>query len=390
MKNPMITFYPVGNGAMTLIEVNGSPKRVILYDIYIKKAADDETVHDIYDVAKDMRGRLPTDGEGRPYVDLFIHSHADDDHIAGLRSHFHLGAPSDWKKPKDDEDPKIIINEIWTSSWYRKIYSESNPLSDDAKAMNAEIRRRIKASSSSDGERVHVLGADHEDATKDSSFRYKLKDVVNLFSNKVSATILGPIEKFESEEEDAVDADSYNGKNRGSLVIRFEVKSSDGNASAKLLMGDDTEVAVWEQMNRIYASDLLEYDILLAPHHGSWKSLSRGHASDKESKVVQGARAALSQKNQGGYIVISANSLDNEGDDERKKGRERAVKEYESIVGSSHVKWTDKVPYGKTCPQPIEFEVFNGGGVIPGVIKADNRSSAANAATAGTTYAHGD
>lgn len=389
MNKPKITFYPVGNGSMTLVEIFSTPKRVVLFDMNIKDAADDGSDKETFDVASDLRKRLPKDSDGRPYVDIFIHSHADDDHILGLRKHFHLGDVSEWQKPSENDEAMILIHEIWTSSWYRKIYSNSNPLKEDAKALHKEIRRRIKLVNDDNGNRVRVLGADHEDDTKDSGFRYEIGKDVALFNGKVVARVLGPIAKFESEEEGKGNEGNYEEKNRGSIVLQFTVNSNDGKTSAKILMGDDTEVAVWEQMEQQFDASELSYDVLLAPHHCSWKSLSRGHAEDNDSTVVAGAKKALAHKNEGAYVVISALSLENENDIKRKKGRERASDEYKAIVGTSHVLWTDDVPKGKKCPQPIEFEVPNLGGVIRNSILADNLSSSANAATVGTTYPHG-
>ena len=390
MNKPKISFYPVGNGSMTLIEIFTDPKRVILFDMNIKDAADDDSDTETFDVAGDLRKRLPKDLEGRPYVDLFIHSHADDDHILGVRKHFHLGKVSDWQKPEENEDPMILIHEIWTSSWYRKIYSkENNTLDEDAKALHKEIRRRIDTGKEEDGNRVRVLGSDHEDDSKDSRFRYKIGKEISLFSSRVVARVLGPIAKFKSEEDGEVDSGNYEDKNRGSIVLQLTIKSNDGGNSARILMGDDTEVAVWEQMEKKFAGSDLKYDVLLAPHHCSWKSLSRGHAEDKDSTIVIDAKKALSHKNAGAYIVISALSLENESNKKRKIGRERAFEEYKSIVNALHVLWTDDVPKGKKCPQPIEFEVSNIGGVIRKSILADNHSSSANAATVGTTYPHG-
>lgn len=389
MNKPKITFYPVGNGSMTLIEIFSNPKRVILFDMNIKDAADDDSDKETFDVASDLRKRLPEDLEGRPYVDVFIHSHADDDHILGVRKHFHLAEAAEWQEPAENDDPMILIHEIWTSSWYRKIYSDSNPLDVDAKALHKEIRRRINAAKDDDGNRVRVLGVDHEDYTKDSDFRYEIGKDVSLFNGKIVARVLGPIAKFESEEDGEEDEGNYEQKNRGSIVLQITIKSNDGRNSAKILMGDDTEVAVWEQMEKQFAESDLKYDVLLAPHHCSWKSLSRGHAEDNDSTVVAGAKKALSHKNEGAYVVISALSLENENDKKRKKGRERASKEYRTIAGATHVLWTDDVPKGKKCAQPVEFEVPNLGGVIRSSILSDNLSSSANAATVGATYPHG-
>lgn len=65
MNKPKVTFYPVGNGCMTLIEIFSTPKRVVLFDMNIKDAADDDSEKETFDVASDFRTRLPKDSEGR-------------------------------------------------------------------------------------------------------------------------------------------------------------------------------------------------------------------------------------------------------------------------------------------------------------------------------------
>ena len=103
-----ITFFPVSNGDMTLLKLDNGQN--ILIDMNIRAAADDED-DETPNVAKDLRGRIDRDDDGRLYVDAFLLSHPHSDHISGLRNHFHLGPPKDWKK-KDD---KILIREMWSS-----------------------------------------------------------------------------------------------------------------------------------------------------------------------------------------------------------------------------------------------------------------------------------
>ena len=88
-----ITFFPVGNGDMTLISLGDSAGTTILIDCNIRAAADDPK-DPTRDVAADLRQRLKTDKKGRPYVDVFLSTHPDKDHMTGLRKHFYLGAPA--------------------------------------------------------------------------------------------------------------------------------------------------------------------------------------------------------------------------------------------------------------------------------------------------------
>jgi hypothetical protein len=93
-----ISFFVVGNGDMTLIELESGRK--ILIDINIRGAADDPD-DDTPDVAKELRDRLTRDVQGRLYVDAFLLSHPDQDHCRRLQNHFHLGPPTEWSKDDD-------------------------------------------------------------------------------------------------------------------------------------------------------------------------------------------------------------------------------------------------------------------------------------------------
>ena len=134
-----ISFFPVGNGDMMLIQLESG--RNILIDVSIRGAADDSE-DPTPDVAKMLRERLTRDGKGRPFVDAFLLSHPDQDHCTGLRKHFHLGSPADWSKAAD----KIFIRELWSCPMvFRRASRRKNyVLCDDAEAFNAEARRRVQ------------------------------------------------------------------------------------------------------------------------------------------------------------------------------------------------------------------------------------------------------
>src|SRR5436189_4113545 len=100
-----ITFFPVGNGDMTLLRLESG--RTLLIDCRIRAAADDPD-DDTRDVAADLRERLDRDGQNRLFVDAFLQTHPDADHCTGLRNHFHLGPPADY----NTKDDKIFIREL--------------------------------------------------------------------------------------------------------------------------------------------------------------------------------------------------------------------------------------------------------------------------------------
>ena len=132
-----ISFFPVGNGDMTLITTESG--RRILIDMNIRSAADDPD-DGTPDVAGLLRDRLTKDSAGRHSVDVLLVSHPDQDHCRGLRKHFHLGPPSEWSAKAN----KIFVREIWPSPRVFRRASKNNPLCDDAKAFNREAQRRVR------------------------------------------------------------------------------------------------------------------------------------------------------------------------------------------------------------------------------------------------------
>ena len=145
----IITFFPVDCGDMTLIALGDKTGTTVLIDCNIRAAADD--VNDsTRDVARDLRDRLHRDSNGRPYVDAFLLSHPDQDHCRGICNHFYLGGPAEYPDDKKaDADKRILIRELWSSPMVFRRASRKHSLSDDAKAINAEAKRRVNVNRNS-------------------------------------------------------------------------------------------------------------------------------------------------------------------------------------------------------------------------------------------------
>jgi hypothetical protein len=347
-----VTFFPVGNGDMTLLETDEGRK--ILIDCRIRSG-------DEYpDVLTELRDRLERDAKGRLYVDLFVWSHPDEDHCQGVEEHFHLGKPEDWNKDKD----LIFINEIWSSPivWKRADRAK-HKLTDDAKALNTEVKRRVngyKTNRKFDlGNYVLVLGNDENEKTDD------IQDIVlqldqdtsainGSIDNSFSARLLGPTALSELEEEE-----EKLGKNHSSVIMNY--KLSCGEKDANFLSGGDAEVACWESLiNRLKDSgckEYLEYDILQAPHHCSWHTLSYDSLSKKgdDAKPSDDALEALGQARDSAFIISSSDSI---ADDDNDPPAYRAKEEYLKILDrpSGDFKCVaDHKKKGKNVPLVIEI-----------------------------------
>ncbi|HEH9395034.1 TPA: metallohydrolase [Aeromonas salmonicida] len=389
-----ITFFPVDNGDMTLIKFGDLDATTLLIDINIRQDADDPD-QDVRDVAKDLRERLKKDENGRPYVDAFLLSHPDQDHCRGLARHFYLGSLDKYPDDKkDDKDKKIVIREMWSSPIVFRRASKTHTLSDDAKAFNTEARRRVQLNRDqnfavANGDRIQIMGEDIDGKTDDlTSILRKVDTRFSTINGKssafFSAFLLAPLDAQDDDEECLV-------KNQSSVILNItlaaDAQTPDG---AKFLTGGDAEVFIWNrQWQRHKAeADALEYDIMQAPHHCSWRSLSEDSWSTlgEKAKLDTDARSALSQTRDGAVIVTSSKPIK---DDDSDPPCIRAKREYVAIVDEVKGEFycTGEYPSEKSV-EPLVFTV-TAQGVQPPSKKEAGSKAAAVITSARTPMPHG-
>ena len=352
-----IAFFPVGNGDMTLIQLESG--RTILIDVNIRAAADDPE-DPTPDVAKILRERLTRDAKGRLFVDAFLLSHPDQDHCARLREHFHLGLPADWSKTAD----KIFIRELWSSPMVFRRASKKHVLCDDAEAFNAEARRRVKRfrdtkGAVDEGDRILILGEDENGKTDDlGDILVKVDEIfakVNgVVDQSLSTRLLAPLPKSDDEAEE-----EELSKNESSTIVRFSLAAEGNPDAGRYLTGGDAEVGIWERLWDRHKKrvDWLSYDILLSPHHCSWHSLSHDSWSEmgEKAKVSDKARSALAQTRDGAVVVSSSKPIK---DDDNDPPCIRSKREYVAITNAAKgtFKCVCELP-SEDEPDVLEFEI---------------------------------
>ena len=326
-----ISFFPVGCGDQSLIITEDGAK--ILVDMNIRVAAADPG-HDTPNALAMLRQRLARDDEGRLYVDAFVLTHPDKDHCSGLERHFHLGPPETWSRSAD----QIFIREIWSSPMVFRRASRDHVLCSDALAFNVEARRRVRRFRDAggwvaDGDRILILGDDENGKTDDLGAILIHADetfsrINARHDSSVVVRLLGPHPKSDDACEEEIRA-----KNQSSVILHFSLMG-DGVADAgRVLIGGDAEVAIWERQCARHRDrlDWLSYDILLAPHHCSWHSLSHDSWSQcgERAQVSADARTALGQARSGAVIIASSKPV---RDDDGDPPCIRAKREYEDIL----------------------------------------------------------
>jgi hypothetical protein len=351
-----ITFFPVGNGDMTLLRLESG--RTLLIDCRIRAAADDAD-DDTRDVAADLRERLDRDAQNRLFVDAFLQTHPDADHCTGLSKHFHFGPPTDYNA-KDD---KIFIREVWSSPIVFRRASKNHVLCDDAKAFVAEARRRVKrfrdtAGVVEDGDRIQILGEDVDGKTDDlTAILIRVDETITkingTYDGTFSAYLLAPLASDDEADEDVLS------KNCSSVILQFNI-TGDAVANACLfLTGGDAEVVIWERLWQKHKNNagVLQYDLLETPHHCSWHSLSYDSWSElgEDAEVNQDARSALGQAKKGASIIATSNAIK---DDDNDPPCIRAKREYTDIVARVQgLFYCGGEEPNEAKPEPLEFHI---------------------------------
>jgi hypothetical protein len=364
-----ITFFPVDNGDMTLVRLSDPQESRILIDCHIRTAADDQD-SPCRDVSRDLRSRLPTDALGRPFVHVFMLSHPDQDHCSGLRRHFWLGPIADY--PDDDikqNEKRIVIHELWSSPMVFRRASKKHTLCDDARAFNAEARRRVRVNRDERficveaGDRILVLGEDQGGKTDDlGPILVRTDETFNRIGGEASQYFSARLLAPRPPQDD--DTETLLSKNNSSIVLNIHLAEDFGATDAcRFLTGGDADVAVWERLWTRYQGepDALSYDVMQAPHHCSWHCLSYDSWSDfgEEAEVSLDARSALGQALKGAFIIASCKPID---DDDCDPPCVRAKREYVAIVGAADGKFYCTGEHrSRRAPEPLEFRISRHG-----------------------------
>jgi hypothetical protein len=361
----IVSYFPVGNGDMTLVRLADSDETSLLIDVNIRCAADDPD-DDTRDVGADLRKRLKRDSKNRAYVDGFLLSHPDKDHCAGLSKHFYLGKPEDYPDDdKPDDEKKIFIRQIWSSPLIFRRASKEHTLCDDAAAFNTEAKRRVRVNRDkkfqdvAEGDRILILGEDKDGKTNDlTKILVKTGDTFTGINDRareyLETQLLAPRLQQSQEDEELLS------KNHSSVIVNLKIAASAAQPDGcKFLTGGDAEVEIWERLWKRYKGNPvpLEYDMLQTPHHCSWHTLSRDSWSELREKgvVSRSARSALSQTRGSASIVASSKEILDDDNDPPCIGAKR---EYEDILKSGGGAFYSTGEYPKaSTPEPLEFEI---------------------------------
>jgi len=238
-----------------------------------------------------------------------------------------------------------------------------------------------------EGNRIQIMGEDVDGKTDDiAGIVAKTESLVTKLNSvgagAFEARLLAPMPQGDDEELDEVLA-----KNRSSVILRFSIRGAGYSDKCRFLTGGDAEVAIWERLWDKHGkanATWLDYDILQAPHHCSWHSLSYDSYSTygEDAEVCEGARNALAQIRKGAIIVASSEHIDPEDSD---PPSDRAKREYISIVDGKSDRFICVTDVWDDEGQPVKYEIGAGG--VTKVVK--NAAKAAAAALGiGATAAH--
>lgn len=377
-----IKYYPVDNGDQSLISIEeNNYTTTILVDCNIRESSKGNSDPTQFDAKADLLGsikkRKVNDVEGVPYVDIFILTHGDDDHLHGYEKNFYQGDPKNYKQKNKDND-EILVDTLWFSPMVM-----GTATNEDEKCFNKEAKRRIQLhrdkSTDKDlaGNKIVIIGNDGSDQLAGLDIvRREPGDVVTRFNDRDLTTfsifLHSPYQKELSDEE--VD------KNRVSIVFqaRFKDKATSETFCTLAMFGGDANHEAWAtilEKTRRKGNDkkheALKWDLFMAPHHCSWtffnETPQEEHTDPKKTSLD-----VLDNKRGKASVIASCKEIKNNTDN---PPHYKAKQEYVKKVGEDYfLNTATAIMKGKT-PQPIVFDI-----TPQGPVKAKKQEGTASAA----------
>ena len=255
-----IMFWPVGTGDSTTIVVDED--HVIQVDLHDMAQADlDGAV--VMPVVDELAACLPK-RDGRPYLAVFVLTHADQDHCRGFA----------------DLLKAVTIGELWATPRLWREYEDADAvICADARAFQEEAERRVRATRAAvsrgerpaSGDRILVVGYDtdreqHAYADLPAEYLTGPGHVVTALDGEDMADV------FEAFIHAPFADDCAAARNETSLALQVTLKDPAGCDGRVLLLGDlahDTIMKIVTYSEEHGREDRLAWDVLLAPHHCS-------------------------------------------------------------------------------------------------------------------------
>jgi hypothetical protein len=221
-------FWPVGTGDSSTVVVD--EETVMQVDLHDLAKADDDDTHEVPIVDLKVEA-LPKGKDGRPYLAVFVLTHADKDHCSGFQELL----------------DRVTIGELWATPRLWREYDDPDApeLCKDAKAFQEESVRRVEATRKAvaageeptSGDRILVVGYDTD---HDKHAYAELPDQY-LATPGDSITMLDGVDfagRFEAFIHAPFKDDCAEARNETSLSIQVTL-TGDGGMNGKLLLFGD-------------------------------------------------------------------------------------------------------------------------------------------------------
>ena len=367
-------FWPVGTGDSSTVVV--SEEMLIQVDLHDMAKADDDDTHEV-PVVDLLAEALPEGCDGRPYLAVFVLTHADKDHCSGFQELL----------------DRVTIGELWATPrlWREFAQPDAPELCKDAQAFQEESVRRVEATKKAlaagrepaSGDRIMVVGYDTD---HDKHAYSELPDRF-LATPGDSITMLDGADfagRFEAFIHAPFKADCAEARNETSLSMQITLTEPGGRDGKVLLFGDlahDTIMKIFAYSEAKKREEYLAWDLLLAPHHCSkYVMYVRENGQDMLKDDVLDAFARHARD--GAVIVSSSLPIPPADEDGKNPPHRKAADRYRETVDAGNFVCTMQWP-SEEEPSPVIFGVdAAGAGILRGeAVELSARAAVEKAAT---------
>lgn len=340
-----VVFWPVGNGDSITIAVD--KQTVLQVDLnHVKDAEDPKDPRvPVIDRLKEV---LPTTPDRKPRLSVQAITHHDTDHCCGFgRLVEEVQVDELWLTLRsfvEAKNAKVGDGDELTEAG-RDVYREA------CRRRDREIEAAAEGLRAQAGDRLRIIG--YHDLLDDDDWKGFPEGLLTIPGNLIPhVNTLDMSDKIELFVHTPFQADTDDGS-RNSTSLGLQVTLINGTCRQRFLLLGDLE---YEQVEAFFErsmqknADRLEWDFLLAPHHGSRNAI-RCQDGDKWVDAVA-YKYLTDYRAKSSVIIVSSRSFKEISGGDTNPPHQDARDAYERMVGKANVWWTADVATG-TESDPI-------------------------------------